>query len=120
MYWTKIFPVFVLQVNQSISNPRIKRRHSDEELQIQRDFFFFKAAASAHFSGSYLHNGIERRVSTDAEIGTWHIVTDRGRQHAQWDAKLLEVGSGLVQLQHGLKSLGAQVRVISVTTRGSL
>lgn len=53
----------------------------------------------------YLHDGVEGRVGSDAEVGAGHIVTNGGRQHAHRDAKLLVVGSGLIQLQQGLKGL---------------
>ena len=55
--------------------------------------------------GAYLHDGVEGRVGADTEVSAGHIVTNGGRQHAHWDAKLLVVGPGLVQLQQGLKGL---------------
>lgn len=58
-----------------------------------------------HVFWSYLHDGVEGRVGADTEVGAGHVVTNGGRQHAHRDAKLLVVGTGLVQLQQRLEGL---------------
>lgn len=55
--------------------------------------------------GSYLHYGIEGRVSAETEVGAGDIATNGGRQHAHRDTKLLMVSAGRVQLQQRLKGL---------------
>lgn len=46
----------------------------------------------------YLHNGIEGSVCPDTQVSPGHIVTDGGRQHTHWDAKLLIGSASLIQL----------------------
>lgn len=59
----------------------------------RKEFFFFP---------SYLHNGIEGRISPDTKVSAGHIVTNGCRQHTERDAKLLIVGPSLIQLQQTL------------------
>lgn len=53
----------------------------------------------------YLHDGVEGCVGSKTEVSAGHIVTYGCRQHAHRDAELLVAGTGLVQLQQGLKGL---------------
>lgn len=96
--------------NDKLEGHKIQRKKSDKRSHLNWEdeclcSDIIKTSSCLPSFLPYLYDGVDGRVSSEAEVSTGDIVTYGCRQHAHRDAELLVVGPGLVQLQQGLKGL---------------